>query len=341
MGTSAHSWVRQVGRSFAQRGRVVREGDSVEPETFDMNDPATALARAGIIWRTRAMLKRRYLLAERAAPGVAAIVSMLQGVGSPVQCTPEQQLAFENNLFWVVAECFCFPDPVPTTIVTRGQLREMMLEGIRYDTDHSPARDPKLRRTQRWSVRRYIRTAWNFEYGRVGTQTTIGPLTSESAHRTVFRVLNQFTLCYMELIQELEANPNDGPAIRRLFLEAWKGESIIDHLRQALDRLRSEYQSLIERFNQASDEAIGAKAHVLVDHEAYLTPRRLAESFGVPLEALRSRLNRWRRSNMSDGWMQAADPKRGEARILYRVGSVRPVIDELVRATTKRPAQKI
>lgn len=76
--------------------------------------------------------------------------------------------------------------------------------------------------------------------------------------------------------------------------------------------------------------------------DSFLSPRKLAEIFGVPADALRSRLNRWRRRNHT-GWIEVEERGSREPRYLYRVGAIRHIIDalrETSEATSKRPAKK-
>ncbi len=78
-----------------------------------------------------------------------------------------------------------------------------------------------------------------------------------------------------------------------------------------------------------------------VDDDSHFSPAKLAEVFGVPADALRTRLNRWRETH-HDGWIE--NPERGprEPKYLYRVGSVRPIIDDLKatsETTSDRPAE--
>jgi hypothetical protein len=72
-----------------------------------------------------------------------------------------------------------------------------------------------------------------------------------------------------------------------------------------------------------------------IDDDSHFSPAKLAEVFGVPAEALRTRLNRWRQTH-HDGWIE--NPERGprEPKYLYRVGSVRSIIEDL-QATSERP----
>jgi hypothetical protein len=82
-----------------------------------------------------------------------------------------------------------------------------------------------------------------------------------------------------------------------------------------------------------------------VNSRAYLSPSGMAELFHVPENALRKRLERWRRSNVAGtGWMENTERKPKEPQYLYMVASVWSIINELKKATSettsKRPAKK-
>ncbi|HUW31674.1 MAG TPA: hypothetical protein VM223_08695, partial [Planctomycetota bacterium] len=75
--------------------------------------------------------------------------------------------------------------------------------------------------------------------------------------------------------------------------------------------------------------------------KAFLTPRELSERFGVPYQALRKRLERFRKSNFN-GWNQVSDPLPREARYLFQVAAVKPILDELKASSemsSERPAK--
>jgi len=80
-----------------------------------------------------------------------------------------------------------------------------------------------------------------------------------------------------------------------------------------------------------------------LDDDAYYCPSDLAAACVIPADALRSRLRRWRAKNLDGDWIENSNRKPKEAQYLYRVGSVRHIIDGLratSKATSKRPAKK-
>lgn len=70
-----------------------------------------------------------------------------------------------------------------------------------------------------------------------------------------------------------------------------------------------------------------------VNDDSHLSPTKLADVFDVPVGPLRNRLNRWRAKN-HEGWIENPDRRPREAKYLYRVGSVRHIIDAL-KATSE------
>lgn len=92
----------------------------------------------------------------------------------------------------------------------------------------------------------------------------------------------------------------------------------------------------------AAPPAEAPPAHPEVQDEALMTPATMAETFGVNAEALRSRLNRWRKKN-HDGWIENKERGPRQPQYLYRVGAVRHLIDALQatgETTGQRPAKK-
>lgn len=72
-----------------------------------------------------------------------------------------------------------------------------------------------------------------------------------------------------------------------------------------------------------------------------MSAREIADMCAVDPEALRKRLERWRRANLSGDWIETSDSKRGEPRFLYDLPSVQPVVDELkasIQTSVKRPS---
>jgi len=77
------------------------------------------------------------------------------------------------------------------------------------------------------------------------------------------------------------------------------------------------------------------------DGQAFLCPRDLARVFDVPYEALRKRLDRFRRKNMN-GWNEVTEPRPREAHFTYRVAAVKPIIDVMKASgqmSSERPAK--
>jgi hypothetical protein len=80
----------------------------------------------------------------------------------------------------------------------------------------------------------------------------------------------------------------------------------------------------------ASNEQGGAD-----DPDTPLSPAKLADRLGIPAgdargrEALRKRLESWRKKNLDGGWIEARDPKPREPKYLYPLGKVWPLIQDL------------
>ncbi len=66
----------------------------------------------------------------------------------------------------------------------------------------------------------------------------------------------------------------------------------------------------------------------------YLSPAELAEQHGLDSEALRKRLERWRRKHM-DGWIENTERKPTEAQFLYAPSVVESVIQQAKKASGK------
>lgn len=97
----------------------------------------------------------------------------------------------------------------------------------------------------------------------------------------------------------------------------------------------------------ANDEAVANENEVDVD--ALLASSDIARRFRVDSEALRKRLERWRRENIV-GWREVQTRARNEPRYLYQLSAVKSVVDELRsrepkqsssdRTSDKRPTKK-
>ena len=74
-----------------------------------------------------------------------------------------------------------------------------------------------------------------------------------------------------------------------------------------------------------------------LDQDAWYTHSSLADHFGVPREALRKRLDRFRGSHL-DGWKENTDRRPREAKHLYQLKVVLPVIEEML-PSSERPAK--
>jgi len=76
----------------------------------------------------------------------------------------------------------------------------------------------------------------------------------------------------------------------------------------------------------------------MLDENAWYTPDHLARVSNVGKEALRKRLERFRKRSL-DGWKENEDRRPREPKYLYQLKMVRPIIDELLRASSERPAK--
>ena len=75
-----------------------------------------------------------------------------------------------------------------------------------------------------------------------------------------------------------------------------------------------------------------------LDENAWYTPDHLARVFNVGQESLRKRLERFRKRSL-DGWKENEDRRPREPKYLYQLRMIRPIIDELLRASSERPAK--
>jgi hypothetical protein len=70
------------------------------------------------------------------------------------------------------------------------------------------------------------------------------------------------------------------------------------------------------------------------DPEAPLSPAKIADRLGIPSddsqrEALRKRLESWRKANLDGGWIETRDPKPREPRYLYPIGKVWSIVEDM------------
>lgn len=78
-------------------------------------------------------------------------------------------------------------------------------------------------------------------------------------------------------------------------------------------------------------------SNVAPDEEALYTHRRLAEIFKVEKEALRKRLERYRKDNLN-GWKPNPDRRPREPKYLYELPAIKAIAENL-RASSQRPAK--
>jgi len=77
--------------------------------------------------------------------------------------------------------------------------------------------------------------------------------------------------------------------------------------------------------------------NVVPDEEAFYPHRRLAELFNVDKEALRKRLERYRKDNLN-GWKPNSDRNPREPKYLYQLPAVKAIVEGL-KASSQRPAK--
>ena len=109
----------------------------------------------------------------------------------------------------------------------------------------------------------------------------------------------------------------------------------------AVEPARLTIESLAAKIKAGASIDLAGKPHdtgddvveVAIEDDALLPARALAARFDVPLNALRQRLDRFRKKQ-DHGWMENADPKVREDKYLFHLKAVRPIIDELKRKTS-------
>jgi hypothetical protein len=94
----------------------------------------------------------------------------------------------------------------------------------------------------------------------------------------------------------------------------------------------------LDRLSKSAIDAGPAPTEANIDDDATLPPSKIAELYHVDLRALNSRLIRWRKDH-DEGWIENTNRKPRVAQFLYRIGSIRPIIDGL-KTNSKRTAKK-
>jgi hypothetical protein len=88
----------------------------------------------------------------------------------------------------------------------------------------------------------------------------------------------------------------------------------------------------------ASDPPLTAHGKLAsLDDDAQLSARHIAALLGLAVGAVRKRMDRHRKKN-HDCFVEVDSPKPRQARFLYRIGSIRHVLLELV-ASSERPSK--
>lgn len=119
--------------------------------------------------------------------------------------------------------------------------------------------------------------------------------------------------------------------VRKLAIEAAKGGP--GNVNRGLQNPASDVPEHAGVKGDAEGESIGEK-----DDEAMLSAPRLAARFGVNPEALRKKLERWRTQH-DEGWSDVQNRATKSPKYLYKLGSVRAVIESM-KTSAKRPPAK-
>lgn len=91
-----------------------------------------------------------------------------------------------------------------------------------------------------------------------------------------------------------------------------------------------------------TDGALAPKPIEPVSDDAMLSPAKMAEIFGLLANALRMRLNRFRKHHL-DGWTEVTERRSRESKYLYRYGAVKHIIENMratTQTTSERPAKQ-
>ncbi|MHC4406405.1 MAG: hypothetical protein ACYTG0_42795 [Planctomycetota bacterium] len=120
----------------------------------------------------------------------------------------------------------------------------------------------------------------------------------------------------------------------KLSLGPLLAESVDSELRSLTAGLELEYAVAMDQREQATTDQSGepesaAEASGDNEGEAMLSAPDLAKKYGVDPEALSKRLERFR-AHTDHGWIEAQNPGQRKPRYLYRVASVKYIIDEML-----------
>lgn len=107
----------------------------------------------------------------------------------------------------------------------------------------------------------------------------------------------------------------------------------VESVHDALIELRAVRAALVGWSGAGESQTRGGRtatqrANEPIPPDAYLSSSDLAKQYGVDAEALRKRLDRWRKTNES-GWREVTDRRPREPKFLYQVAAVLAVIREL------------
>jgi transcription initiation factor IIE alpha subunit len=93
----------------------------------------------------------------------------------------------------------------------------------------------------------------------------------------------------------------------------------------------------VSNLASAPHSSSSSSSSPVLDEMGWYSHDRLAEAFDVGKDALRKRLDRFRKHKL-DGWKERDDRRPREAKYLYQLRAVTAIIDELC-ASSQRPAK--
>lgn len=126
----------------------------------------------------------------------------------------------------------------------------------------------------------------------------------------------------------------------RLHLDKWDGVyglSAKSGEAQDSNWLTQEVQSLVEQFTpvELPENKTPAKTQGSENSDQLVSPTKIADCLGIPpnakkkRDALRKRLESWRKNNLEGGWIEATERKPREPRYYYPLDKVLPLIVDL------------